>query len=1012
MRATLSPVWRRTTQAAMVLVVLAGFSTGSVLTRAAHADTPAPVGDGVNSFHPGRSVLISRSDRENVYRNDDGSFTAQLSLSSVNFQSDDGSWQPIDNHVEPDPEVPGGFRNVANDWHVHFGSVESGVTVETDAGALALTPVGGASQIDPQPSPSSDGVTYPDVWPAADLTYRVSGDAVKESIMLKSRSAAASYSFLARSGTADAVLSSTGGDATSFIRSEDGALDPTTAAAAEVSLTPPMVVRADGEPQPEAGARLVSVGNKVTLSVDADWLATQPDSAFPIDLDPSQTAQKPADSVHAYKLSTEICSNSPSTCAPQFGNARDGGDTYWRSIVHFPYESLFGNTVAGVTIATGWRGGTQNAYSVHVRHASALSYAGAAYGADLASGSPGTTGSSLSGAGLTGVIQGWVNNRTSGGNLGMVGQETAGLYTYQMMDMTMTIGYYRPPSAPTGPVFATPSKACVTGASRPTIDGTVAFVLSAKVSTPDGQRVRGGFQFWNTAHTAQIGGTHYTGYVASGTVVTSSYPAKTFADKAVFAWRVLGNDGTTTGAASAWCEATVTYPPPAVPGSPAFASPVAACVTGTARPVMSSTSVIKVAMTLTDPDKNPVTASLQLYNVSTPTTLYGASISSGAAVASGTRVTLSVPANTVPDGAVFGWHAKTSNGTTTSGWSTACEGSIDNTAPPPPTICAPGTCDTWTVGILGAGRITASTDTVKYVWSTSPVSDSPNLVCGATNGTETTICVAAGGTGVFQFEPKDAYITLFAVAYDAVGHRSATQGSLPMQPVEVAPDQPAHAWATEFSADTDTAIADRGTPGLPLTLGATSSFVGDSPYGGQALSSDGTSTGASATTDRAVDPSHSFTVAATVRQSLAATGAQVFFSQTSPTTTVFSLGVDATNHYRFCAESAEQVDGSFAGDCAVSTVTPTSGNWDHVAGVWDSAAGQLRLYVGGALAASTAHASTPDLTGQVVVGCGRTAGAAADCFPGDISTPVAYTGVLDATQLADLAATGYPWDQN
>ncbi|GAA2132376.1 hypothetical protein GCM10009760_07350 [Kitasatospora kazusensis] len=70
------------------------------------------------------------------------------------------------------------------------------------------------------------------------------------------------------------------------------------------------------------------------------------------------------------------------------------------------------------------------------------------------------------------------------------------------------------------------------------------------------------------------------------------------------------------------------------------------------------------------------------------------------------------------------------------------------------------------------------------------------------------------------------------------------------------------------------------------------------------------------------------------------------------------------------------------GPAVVAVATPTSYDWTHLTGVFDAAAGQIKLYVNGDLVATAPHTATWQATGQVQVGRGMWAGQPSDYFPG------------------------------
>jgi len=77
--------------------------------------------------------------------------------------------------------------------------------------------------------------------------------------------------------------------------------------------------------------------------------------------------------------------------------------------------------------------------------------------------------------------------------------------------------------------------------------------------------------------------------------------------------------------------------------------------------------------------------------------------------------------------------------------------------------------------------------------------------------------------------------------------------------------------------------------------------------------------------------------------------------------------------------------------------------WTHLTGVYDASAGQLRLYVGGILRATTAYTTAWPATGGLTIGRARVNGTAAHFAGGAIDDVRAFAGALSPTQIAYLA---------
>ncbi|MYT63025.1 MULTISPECIES: LamG-like jellyroll fold domain-containing protein [unclassified Streptomyces] len=79
----------------------------------------------------------------------------------------------------------------------------------------------------------------------------------------------------------------------------------------------------------------------------------------------------------------------------------------------------------------------------------------------------------------------------------------------------------------------------------------------------------------------------------------------------------------------------------------------------------------------------------------------------------------------------------------------------------------------------------------------------------------------------------------------------------------------------------------------------------------------------------------------------------------------------------------------------------TTNDWTHLTGVFDAAAGQIRLYVNGARVATAAHAKGWRATGDIEVGRGLAAGQPTGYFPGRMDDVRVWSRALD-----DLQASG------
>ncbi|WP_433220650.1 glutaminase domain-containing protein [Dactylosporangium sp. CS-047395] len=94
---------------------------------------------------------------------------------------------------------------------------------------------------------------------------------------------------------------------------------------------------------------------------------------------------------------------------------------------------------------------------------------------------------------------------------------------------------------------------------------------------------------------------------------------------------------------------------------------------------------------------------------------------------------------------------------------------------------------------------------------------------------------------------------------------------------------------------------------------------------------------------------------------------------------------------------------------ALSTAAPALNTPVHLAGVYDADAGQLRLYVNGALQGQVSYTGGWQANGPLVIGRGKWNGAAADTFAGTVEDVRTYDHALPAATIA--AAAGLATNQ-
>ncbi len=206
-------------------------------------------------------------------------------------------------------------------------------------------------------------------------------------------------------------------------------------------------------------------------------------------------------------------------------------------------------------------------------------------------------------------------------------------------------------------------------------------------------------------------------------------------------------------------------------------------------------------------------------------------------------------------------------------------------------------------------------------------------------------------------------------------------------------------WGME---DASSATASDGSglvTGHPAALtGAYSPVAG---HTGAALHVDGL-TGSATTTGPVVATTSSFTVSAWVRLAAKGSHQQTVATQMGSVQSAFCLFWDtASDRWAFSMTLADGANPTW--QSVLSGAAPTPGLWVHLTGVYDQAAGTVKLYVNGVLQATRSGVTTWNATGALRIGYGSPV-AGSTSLNGDIDDVRIFRGVLSDAQVAYLAS--------
>jgi RHS repeat-associated protein len=425
------------------------------------APAPAPAADlkapsTKSAYSPWTSTPVSYGEYDTIYKNADGSETKKISASPLNVKGSDGSWSPVQTDVSADKST-GGFTVKNNPLNPKFAKKAGGVSdysVNSNSYPVSVGLVGAAaSTAKSGTATDADGntlnaVVYPDVRPGQDLQYQVAAGQVKETVVLDSAPAAGQSSWTWRIHAPRLTLSQ---DAQGNYQLVDAK------GIVQYSIPTPIMwdssaVAGKSEAAivdlPETWATDANGDLLLTLTPDRAWL-TNAARVYPVSLDP--TLGIGATSINTYKSDGAHIADG----RVRIGNSRDGGDSYWRTVLCYDYTGAFGTGVIAAEIAGAYNGGgTTSLFTGSVWSAYAFAYGG---NSALLSSFPMTDSGYAQDAGFTSYIRSLVNERSAGTCFMLVGQESPGAYTYKDINTAMYIAYEAAPTiAITSPATTAP----------------------------------------------------------------------------------------------------------------------------------------------------------------------------------------------------------------------------------------------------------------------------------------------------------------------------------------------------------------------------------------------------------------------------------------------------------------------------------------------------------------------------------------------------------------------------
>ena len=314
------------------------------------------------SFQP-HELVNARTATSSTYLNKDGSLT-KTKYFTPRFYQNNGNWDSIDTTLVEDKNAadsgnflgqlwgtveswfssPNAYVEKANGWLTRFtpSNFTGGmVRIKQGNDQVGFSPIN-ANEVNPSMTTDAKGqqtVRYDNLWNNVDVTYKVESGMVKESIILKSKSAAAQVQFklIGANLQKTTAVSKPGDVEPDFII--NGALgDHFGIAHADLVLNHFGIVD-----DKTSGISQSYSGDMLTVGVDNAYLQSLPDNAFPAVIDPTVASTFGARGVGSY-ISFESNGTScyPSTCDLNAGGLYDSNHVWqdWRGALFAPYTEI------------------------------------------------------------------------------------------------------------------------------------------------------------------------------------------------------------------------------------------------------------------------------------------------------------------------------------------------------------------------------------------------------------------------------------------------------------------------------------------------------------------------------------------------------------------------------------------------------------------------------------------------------------------------------------------------
>jgi hypothetical protein len=242
---------------------------------AAWSPSPAAASSSFQAERTGQPVEIvgDRTQKSSTFATPNGQFKTVVGAGAINYQDPQGAWEPINNTLEADQTTGYALQNSANRYQAEFPTTLAAAPVKVSVGSawVAYSLNGATGSL----SSAADTATYTNALPGVNVQYQAQADSVKETLVLASAAAPASYSFTVTASNG-VTLTSNGNQITASVAGSLVAVIPAPTMSDAAQTTGPVSMSVA-----PAGASWT-----VTVTPDASWLAA-PSRVFPVVVEPT-----------------------------------------------------------------------------------------------------------------------------------------------------------------------------------------------------------------------------------------------------------------------------------------------------------------------------------------------------------------------------------------------------------------------------------------------------------------------------------------------------------------------------------------------------------------------------------------------------------------------------------------------------------------------------------------------------------------------------------------------------